>query len=782
MADVDVARRRYGSRSVEWDWRFLILKARILVSRSQCDETVSLLKPEVPPELVMTDVPEQRELYLGIAHRCMHDLKAAEKDFAQAENLLASLPPTYVAQFLLARGGLRVNEGELSKAEEDYRIALSLARRNSLRDVEANALADTARFATIKKHFDEALDLNHAALDLSEALQMRGNTATILGNLGWGYGELGDFEASLDFYKQAAEASARNGMAGYSDYWFSGVATAYMFLRDYSAGEKLALTTLQQAKERKDAQTSLACLHALAEIMLRNNRLSDAQQYIQEAIALETNINDQGGAYDDTLTLAGEIAVAQSRFSNAESLFQQVLSDPNAGPKLRWEAEAGLARIRDGQSQFAEVERHYLSAIDTIERARKSIDHDELRLSFLSSGIAVYDQYIEFLIRRGRFADALMQAELSRARTLAEGLGTMEKAPRVSAKNLQPQQLARKLNATLLFYWMGEKHSYLWVITPAKTACLPIPAASEIDPAVKSYREGVAASRDVAKTDQAAGEKLYALLVAPTQRLIPQNSRVILLPDGSLYSLNFETLIVPSPQPHFWIEDVSLTTAGSLSLLASGASRPLPKQKNLLLVGDALQAAKDFEKLPQAEDEMQSVERYFADSNRTVLKGEQATPSAYLGSNPERYAYLHFVTHGTASRTRPLESAVILSKDPASDSYKLYARDIVTRHLNAELVTISACNGSGNRAYSGEGLVGLSWAFLRAGAHHVIGALWEVSNAPSTSQLMDAFYRGLSQGQDPASALRDAKLSLLRSGGVFKKPYYWGPFQLYAGS
>ncbi len=128
---------------------------------------------------------------------------------------------------------------------------------------------------------------------------------------------------------------------------------------------------------------------------------------------------------------------------------------------------------------------------------------------------------------------------------------------------------------------------------------------------------------------------------------------------------------------------------------------------------------------------------------------------------------------------------MVLSKEPGGDTYKLYARDIVTRHLQAELVTISACYGSGTRAYSGEGLVGLSWAFLRAGAHNVIGALWEVSDAPATPELMDSLYRELKDGKDPATALRDAKLSLLHSANpnsVFKKPFYWAPFQLYAGS
>src|SRR5207253_229814 len=141
--------------------------------------------------------------------------------------------------------------------------------------------------------------------------------------------------------------------------------------------------------------------------------------------------------------------------------------------------------------------------------------------------------------------------------------------------------------------------------------------------------------------------------------------------------------------------------------------------------------------------------------------------------------------HGTASRLSPLDSAIVLSKGSAEDdSFKLYARDIIRHPLQADLVTISACYSSGERSYSGEGLVGLSWAFLRAGAHNVVAALWEVSDA-STPQLMDSLYHELSQGKDPATALRDAKLRLLHSEdakSVFKKPFYWAPFQLYTGS
>jgi CHAT domain-containing protein len=676
---------------------------------------------------------------------------------------------------------LEIDQGDYEAANLSYHRGLALARQQHDQTQEAALLLDLARLDTLQHLFDEAIDQNEAALRLSRSLGKQTFVATILGNLGWSYAELGDFEASLDLYKQGAEASARNGMLGYSEYWFSGVASTYLALREYPAAESLAQNTLQHAKELKDVQTSTACLQVLAEIMLRMNRLKEAEKYIAEALALEAHGEDRRAPFDDTLILSAQITAAEARYPEAETLYQRVLSDPNAGPKLRWESEAGLAEVRYGQGDASAANRHFLDAIDVIEKARQSINHDELRLSFLSSGIGVYGQYIDFLMRRGRSADALMQAELSRARTLEEGLGNGAHEGKTGLHNFRPEQVAQHLKTTLLFYWLGEKQSHLWVITPEKTTHLALPPADEIDPVVKSYGEALLRSRDPLDAANSDGQKLYAMLVEPARKLIPRDSHIILLPDGSLYNLNFETLIVPDPKPHYWIEDVTLTTANSLTLLASAAFRGAPKDRKLFLMGDTVPPAADFPALPQASTEIQDVEKYFPAARRTILAGSRATPAAYLSGQPERFAYLHFVTHGTASRARPLESAVILSKDPDSDSYKLYARDIVKRRLTAYLVTISACNGAGTRAYSGEGLVGLSWAFLRAGAHNVIGALWEVSDA-STPQLMNTLYDGLSHGEDPASALRAAKLSLLHSDSVFRKPFYWAPFQLYAGS
>ncbi|HKN76064.1 MAG TPA: CHAT domain-containing protein, partial [Candidatus Acidoferrum sp.] len=709
---------------------------------------------------------------------------AAEKDLQEAEKLARSYQQALLASVEQSRGQLEMDRKEYAKAETDFHAALSAAREQKQPFLEVTALGALGNAAMVQEHFDAALDWYKEALQLAQSIGMQSSVAKALGSMGWSSFELGDYEGALMLYQQGVDGSQRSGLVADRIYWLTGVAKSQFALRNYAAAEPVLQQVLELAQKQDDKRILVECLNDLSEVTLGTGRVEQAQMYNQRAMDIERAGLDESRILD-TKMLTARITAAQHEFEQAGRLLQEIISDEKADQSTRWKAQAHLARVYEYENLPSQAEQEFRESLNTAQTARSSVREEEHRLSFLSSSISFYGDYIDFLIAQGRPDDALIVAEQSRAATLEEGLSGSIRTIKSSTRKFQPQEISKHLRATLLFYWLGERHSYVWAVTPMKTTYLTLPASSEIDGLVKAYREAVATSKDVAETERAAGEKLYTMLVAPAQKLIPQNSRVILLPDGSLYSLNFETLIVPGVKPHFWIEDVTLTTASSLSLLASGANRLPPKQKNLLLVGDALKASDEFDQLPEAKDEMNGVEHYFPESNRTVLKREQATPAAYLASNPERYAYLHFVTHGTASRAQPLESAVILSKEPVSDTYKLYARDIVKRHLNAELVTISACNGSGKRTYSGEGLVGLSWAFLRAGAHSVVGALWEVSDAPSTAQLMDAFYNGLSRGEDPATALREAKLSFLRSidsKSVFKKPYYWAPFQLYAGS
>ncbi len=267
------------------------------------------------------------------------------------------------------------------------------------------------------------------------------------------------------------------------------------------------------------------------------------------------------------------------------------------------------------------------------------------------------------------------------------------------------------------------------------------------------------------------------MLVEPASRSIAPGSRVIIVPHGRLNAFNMETLVVPTPNRHYWINDAVIATAGSLGLLVRKEPKR-PASPRMLLVGNTPPPNREFAPLPRASAELDKVASHFG--GRVVrLEGAKATPSAYRSASPEGFTYLHFVAHGVATRQKPLDSAVVLARE--GETFKLYARDIAKQPLTAKLVTISSCHGAGTRAYAGEGLVGLGWAFLRAGAENVIAALWEVSDT-STPELMDRFYAGLAKDADPATALRDAKLFLMRKGGPSARPRYWAPFLLYGSS
>lgn len=774
---------KYSQTNREWALRFREQEAHILVYKKSLKAAFEILKEELPSELATSDIAVHQRMDLGIAYLFSGQYPPAQENLEEAERLARSHQPNLLGDVQQAQGTLYFYQKKYVDAGNAFTSALTISRRQNEPFLEASALGSLGNVAMGQEHYDEATEWYKAALQLSTKLQTKTSIATTLGNMGWSYFELGDFENALPLYKQAALESERNGLPASQAYWLTSVANTYYAQRQYQSAEAVLKQTQKLVNGLDEKSALLECLNDLSALALEAGDIAAAERYNKDATGLGGAAVDHSDVLSSKL-IEARIQSTKRHFDEAKQLFQQVLEDANAETPLRWEAKARLAKLYDDENRADAAEKEYREAIETFEDARESVGQDELRLSFLASGIEYFDDFVEFLIGHGRPSEALKAAEFSRAPTLMEALSPRAKTERLSFQSMggvQPQQIARHLHATLLFYWLGEKHSYLWVITPSKTTYFTLPAEAEIDPLVKSYREALLGTRDPLETANAAGQKLYTMLVEPAKKLIPQGSRVIVLPDGSLYGLNFETLIVPDPKPHYWIEDATLATGSSLTLLASAAARSAPKDKRLFLVGDTVQPSSDFPALQQALAEMKNVEKYFPESRREVLSGSQATPAAYLSSDPERFAYLHFVTHGIASRTRPLESAVILSKEKDTDSYKLYAREIVKQRLAAYLVTISACNGAGTRAYSGEGLVGLSWAFLRAGAHNVIGALWEVSDM-STPQFMDTLYGGLSRGEDPATALRAAKLSFLHSDGVYKKPFYWAPFQLYAGS
>ncbi len=691
---------------------------------------------------------------------------------------MQGLDHTYLQQFSEAERDLSA-AAEMAQSSRQDRLSLDISQAQGILELYRRRYSDAAAaFRTALTMARQQNDWFKLALEKSQSLREADTEARTLGNIGWNYLVVGDFESAEDILKKAEKASIKASLPGDQVKWLNALSDVYFQQHRYDIAGPTSEEALRLARKVADNRDITNCLNSASEIALVTGHADVAGKYNQEALGIEQAGLDQFGIASSTI-IAGRIAGEKKQFPEAAAAFRKILADPSTETALRWEAQASLAGVRAAQGKTALAEHEFSGSISTISKAWEQIKKEEFRLSFLSSAIRFYDAYVNFLIAQERPIDALKIADRSRAQTLEHGLSSSTNGKSRGMAAFRPQEIARRLNATLLFYWLGQQRSYLWAITPAKVSLFPLPGSAEVGSTVKAYLGSFTDPRDPLEAGNQDGKKLYATLIQPAEKLIPKNSRVIVLPDGNLNSLNFETLIVPGPKPHYWIEDVTLLTGNSLALLDKTLSTAPPEGANLFLMGDALQASPDFPALRQAGKEVGLVENYFPQDKRTVFTRAQATPSRFLSGKPEEFSYVHFATHGTASTMRPLESAVILS--PEGDSYKLYARDIVRHPLHAYLVTISACNGAGLRTYAGEGLVGLAWAFLHAGAHYVIAGLWEVSNA-STPQLMDKLYKGLNSGQDPATALRNAKLTLLHSSGNYRRPFYWAPFQLYAGS
>jgi CHAT domain-containing protein len=778
--------QRLHTTSPVWASKFRNLEAEALLLRGLYAQGLSLLEadPKLPPT---NDSLIELLALKGAAHARMHHFADAEDNIHRAEEVCFTSPELACGGVFRVRGILALQQGQPDKARHFFEQTLDFARFHGDQFLEATALLNLGLGALQEQHYDEAIDRTDSAYRIAAALDASTIATKAMGNLGWAYYNLGDSERSLEFSLAAERLAIQAGDVIDQLSWITNSGYVYDQLHDFSRAKQAYLKALDLARTTEAREDIYNALRALALVSVQSRELDQARIYSDEAMAIAQKDNNR---LDELypLLVKGLVASRLHDGAEAERIFREVEQDPQGNASLQWGAQHGLAQLYEDEKRQDDADHEYRAALATFEDARSSLQRNDSRLPFSNNAARIYDDYIHLLVQRGKSEEALRWADYSRARTLSEGLGLLSKtAPKRShagPPGLNPREISRRAKGVLLFYWLGEKESHLWAITASKTTLFPLPPGAEIDSLVQRYRKALNGPQDVLQSSE-DGRALHRILIAPAKTLLASNANVFIIPDGSLNNLNFETLVVAEPKPHYWIEDADVVNASSLRVLAASLAHENAREKKqprrLLLIGDSIAPSKEYPELPRAGDQMADVARHFPVMQQQVYQRDEATPTAYLASNPEKFSYIHFVAHGTASQLSPLDSAIVLSKSAiGTESFKLYARDIVQHPLHAKLVTISACYGAGSRAYSGEGLVGLAWAFLRAGAHNVIASLWEVTDA-STEQLMHRFYDELDKGASPDAALRAAKLALLR-GSAFHNPFYWAPFQLYTGS
>jgi CHAT domain-containing protein len=753
----------------EWAWRFRLLRGEVLVQQHRAPDAMRLVSAVVPVATGFERVHARQRYLEALVQRSQNRLHEALKTLDAARHLSASFPELQLDADWLD-GQIRMRLGRMDEGEARLNDVVERAAAARDRFREARALNDLGMGAIRRSRCDEALQRFERVLSFHEIESLNVYDGA-LSNAGICYAKLGEFDRALELLHRSVDAHRNRGPR--ADFEQALGELGNTFVQQGDSGRALPLYRQALAVAAESNLNADAALWAgnLAGANAELGAWDEAERFNDEAKRLKL-ATGTGQLVHNTLN-AAQIAQGRGRLDDAWHLYEQALADAESDPGVRWSAHAGLASVAIAKKQPDRAAQHFEAALDTIERTRSELLKTDYKLSYLTSLIRFYQAYVDALVDEGRVERALEVSESSRARTLAERNGIPAFAGRSAAAF---RQIAARSHTALLSYWLGPR-SYVWVVTADGVQLVRLPPAKEIGALVRDHQRMIddGLTNPLAASDT-PGDQLYSLIVQPVLPLLRSTKQLVIVPDGALHRLNFETLPVPGERRHYWIEDVEIQTAPALTMLSSAAPAAAAPQASLLLIGNAAPHGAEFPTLKFAATEVANVSKHFPEAHVATYEGQRALPSAYRAAEPARYGFVHFTAHAEANAQSPLDSAIILSGP--EQGFKLYARDVADVPLRAQLVTVSACRGAGERAYSGEGLVGFAWAFLHAGASRVVAGLWDVDDR-STADLMDRLYERITAGDAPARALREAKLALLARGGTVAKPYYWGPFEMF---
>jgi CHAT domain-containing protein/Tfp pilus assembly protein PilF len=695
---------------------------------------------------------------LGQLLRTLYEPAEAEVHLRRALEIFEKngVPPL-IAGCLAILAGAAEDQGDTARAEAHYRRALDTLRAVGP-EAPIVAMVQQNLGVLLSQHdrLDEAETLYADALARVERAGDRGRGVAELksarGSLRLRRGDLpgaeSDLKAALQYFERAAPGSGDLAEVCQN--------LSVVVHRRGRNDESLAL--LQRATREYDAQSRRMVRAPEAQAALR---ATHAVAYLD----LEDALVERG---------RGEEALQVSERARAWTLLTQ-MSERAVGPGPQ--VPAAL-----------EAERHAADA-----------DYDRRLLEVASA--------------EGVKARAQAERNLETARRDRDDVRSRIRAaaPRAAAfHDPVPLDLAgiRRVlepGTLLLSYRLGDESSRVYAVGPGPDdfAVVAIEGgAAAIGEEVKAFRERIESRRTAVL--QAAlfrqAQDLSRRLLAPVAARIDRAERLLVVPDGALNRLPFAALADPAAgaEPRYLVEAKPLHVVSSATLYAAltrardaragapviaGVGDPVysgPPGAMPPALTRSVRRGLRLSPLPWARKELEAL-RELSPRGTTLWMGVEATEARAksLGDGPK---IIHFACHGFVDERFPLESGLALSvpASPAAgeDNGLLQAWEVFEGvRLDADLVTLSACQTGAGKEMAGEGLLGLTWAFQYAGARSVLASLWEVNDA-ATAELMRAFYRALGAGASKAEALRRAQLELLHRPGT-SAPYFWAAFSLF---
>ncbi len=748
--------------------RLLVASGRQAFSATRYDDALANLEAAAEQLAAAGDAIGEATVGLEIG-LVLLEAGAMRRGRAVIEQSVASLPPDIdtalqgralirLAQGMRATQDVEDAEGALDRA---YRIYADAEDRDGLSKV----WAERSALAGLDARWDRAADFAARAVALAED---PGRRLGAMANESYALHQLGELEAARAAYRRVlAESKAQRDLRF--------VNFAYCNIADVSwqLGEKRpALEDLWRALEGIErARSQIA------------GTPEERTAYLARQVAV----------YDRLIRFLVDTSDSRSAFNVAERFrarsFLEMLratesvsgGAPGSGMPAS-AAHAGLATQQRavvqslGAARLALQEQTTADGRATVRRELEALEIELDRLRAAQRGEGRGDENGD---GRGAVADR-------RARGAIGDISDLQEA-------LAPDEV-------VLAYWVSEARTLVWVIGADNRILFQVPLSqAELAAAVRDYLEPLRFPRraeDLAIRGQehrhiAGGRELYRWLIEPMPDWAKAARRLIVIPDAELHYLPFEALIQTCD------EDAAVGTAvhdayrrctflGLEKALAYSPSagtflaiRKRARNRQPTSDGDGLLALAPSFEAPAARAaevlsaEMRSthlrglaplahtqdeVERIAALVPSTLsLLGAEASELRFK-TEAGRFRFLHLATHGLVDDALPMSSGVLLDAGGGEDGL-LQANEILRLRLAAELVTLSACRSGRGRLQRGQGIIGLSRAFLFAGASSVAVSLWDVDDR-STPLLMETFYRQAATGSDYDEALRVARVAL----------------------
>lgn len=527
-----------------------------------------------------------------------------------------------------------------------------------------------------------------------------------------------------------------------------------------------------------------------------------------------------GGTYFGYYELPQKFAKAKALLEtgdivNAKKEYDSLIANPASisNGEINWALLYDRGRIAEIQKDKEEAVKFYKRSVEIIETQRSTINTEASKIGFVGDKQAVYSKLIFALIETGDTPGAFEYAERSKSRALVDMLASADNIKSRSTEvaqyitdinstdillasndtELDKQNLATRSikikkeltetapdtaslvtvgaktaaeiagllrdNETLLEYYFSGSMGTAFVMTKNSLKAFAI-NTNGLEDLVSDYRKSAQNPSDEGYADISA--KLYSILLSPVINDI-KTGNLVIVPQGVLHYLPFSALCSGS----------CLVDRFNISLLPSASTAEFIKNRHsdspsLFAVGNP-DLGNPLYDLAFAEKETEQISELF--DKKTVLIRQNASESSVKNAGAE-YSYIHFATHGSFDAESPLSSGLYLAKDADNDGL-LTVRELYGMTLNADLVTLSACETGLGKVRSGDDLIGLQRGFLYAGASSIISTLWKVDDA-ATAELMVDFYTNL-KSMSKSEALRKAQESIKNK---YPHPYYWAAFQL----